>query len=411
MTLAYKLKIRYPNGKIKTEKKIFQNINELESFVHENNYILIEKKVDWFKTLKYYFLKILMPSKVKVHLSNKELIVLLKLLRNLSRYRQNEAKIQQLFENFAQNDKRYKSLSSILLRLSSAMSMGIQLDKALEQVGVPKYITKAIKVGTESGSQEEVYNSLIDLIETRVQTERKIKGMLFMPKIIFFFIYGYFLMIIFFIIPRTKQIIGMLDPNKFPDISKKLYTMSNYALDHKIWFILITLLVTFLTYKSLYFAFSKITRYIPKIKDVFLAENFTILTALLTVSLSARIQLHEAIGFGAEVVNDKKLKVKLYEISEAILNKGQQFSQALRDLKFDKGNYFEKDFYNVIYMMEDTAEIENGLKELYKETKEKLEDIIDSATKLINPIMLIIIALVIITLYYGVQAPLLTMDK
>jgi len=411
MTLSYRLKIRYPNGEVKTETKLFQSGDELENFIHENNYILMEKKIDWVGTIKYYTLKILMPSKVKVQLNNKELIVLLKLLRNLARYRQNEAKIQQLFENFAQNDKRYKSLSTILLRLSSAMSMGIQLDRALEQVGVPKYITKAIKVGTESGSQEEVYDSLIDLIETRIQAERKIKGMLLMPKIIFFFIYGYFLMIMFVIIPKTKQIIGMLDPNKFPDISKKLYAMSDYALNHKIWFIFITLVIAFVTYKALYFVFSKITRYIPKIKDVFLAEDFTMLTALLAVSLSARIQLHEAIGFGAEVVNDKKLKVKLYEISEAILNKGQQFSQALRDLGFHKGNYFERDFYNVVYMMEDTAEIESGLKELYKEMKEKLEDIIDGATKLINPIMLIIIAVVIITLYYGVQAPLLTMGK
>jgi type II secretory pathway component PulF len=316
-----------------------------------------------------------------------------------------------MFENFAKNDKRYKSLSTVLEKLSTAMEMGIQLNKALEQVGVPKYITKAIEVGTESGSQEEVYENLIDLMETKIQTERKINSMLLMPKIVFFFIYGYFLMILFVIIPRTKQIIGMLDPSKFPELSKRLYALSDYALNHKMWFIFISLAIMFITYKALYFIFKKITRFIPKIKDVFLAEDYTMLTALLAVSLAARIQLHEAIAFGAEVVKDNRLKNKLFIISDSILDRGQQLSQALRDLKFDRGNNFERDFYNVVYMMEDTAEIENGFKELYKEVKEKLEDIIDGAVKLINPIMLVIIAAIIITLYYGVQAPLLTMDK
>jgi type IV pilus assembly protein PilC len=411
MVLSYILIIRQPNGEIKKEYKILRNSAELDEYLTKNNYILVEKKIDIIGTLKYYFLRIVMPSKIKVSLSNRELLILLKLLRNISRYRQNDARIQQLFENFAQNDKRYKSLSSVLMRVSSAIGMGMTIDRALEQIGVPKYITKAIAVGRDSGSQEEVYNNLIDLIETRIQTERKIKNMLLMPKLIFVFIYGYFLLIMFVIVPRTKKIMGMLDPSKFPDISKKLYAWSDYANAHPTFFILITLLGAVALYKFLFFAFSKLVRYIPKIKDVFLAENFTLLTALLAVSLKARIQLYEAIAFAANVVTDKNLKIKLYEISSAIFNKGQQFSNALRDVNFDKGNSFERDFFNVIYMMEDTAEIDKGLAELYKELKEKLEDTIESATKLINPILLILIAIIVITLYYGIQAPLLTMAE
>jgi len=411
MYLYYRLRVRAPNGEVKIIKKLFKDITELETFIHENGYILMEKKIAWAETVKWYILRIVMPSKAKIYLSNKELIILLKLLRNLSRYRQNESKVQQLFENFAQNDKRYKSLSTVLTRLSTAMGMGIQIDRALEQVGVPKYITRAIKVGTESGAQEEVYESLIDLIETRIQTERKIKSMLLMPKIVFFFIYAYFLLIMFVIVPRTKKIMGMLDKSKFPEISLKLYAMSDYAMAHKIWFVILTLTIAIAVYKMLYLFFKKITRYIPKIKDVFLAEDFTMLAALFAVSLAARIQLHEAISFGAEVVNNPSLKVKLYEMAESILNKGQRFSEVLRNVGFDKGNYFEKDFFNVVYMMEDTAELEKGFKEFYKEMKEKLEDIIESATKFINPLVLIIIAITVITLYYGVQAPLLTIGN
>jgi type II secretory pathway component PulF len=411
MLLVYDLRVRYISGNIEKTTRMFQSQEEIEEFLKDNNYILMNKKINWFQTFKLYLLKIIMPSKAKIELNNKELITLLKILRNIARYRQSETKVQAMFENFAKNDKRYKSLSTVLEKLSTAMEMGIQLNKALEQVGVPKYITKAIEVGTESGSQEEVYESLIDLIETKIQTERKINSMLLMPKIIFFFIYAYFLLILFVIVPKTKQIIGMLDPSKFPELSKKLYALSDYALNHKIWFVFMSLIIMVVVYKTLYYLFKKTTRFIPKVKDVFLAEDYTMLSALLAVSLAARIQLHEAISFGAEVVKDNKLKTKMFIISEAILDKGQQLSQALRDLRFDRGNNFERDFYNVVYMMEDTAEIESGFKELYKEMKEKLEDIIDGTTKLINPVMLIVIAAIIITLYYGVQAPLLTMGK
>ena len=410
MLKIYNIEYILPNGVTKKESKPFNSVEEILDFMKENNFTLKKYKINYLKTGSYYLLRILLPKKHRVTLKDKELLVLLKLLKNMARYRQDEAKMQIMFENFGKNDKRYKSLKNVLNKLSMALSYGISLDKALEQIGVPKYITKSIKVGNESGKAEEVYNKIIDLINVKIQTQRKISKMLLMPKITIFFLYAYFLLLMFFIVPKTKQLLSSLSPNtKLPEITQTLYDLSEKANAHPILFVLGSMGLLIITYKFIYWFFAKITRYIPKVKDVFLAEDFTLLSALLSVSLSARIQLHDAISFAAEAVNDPKLKIELFEIADKVGNKGQKFSQALKAVGFDKSNYYKKDFYNLVYSMEETGELNKAFEELTEEFKERLEDSIETATTFINPVVLIVIAGTLITLYGAVNAPLFKM--
>ena len=411
MLKVFDIEYTLPNGKTKKESKLFDSKDDIIEFIKENNFTLKKYKINYLKTIFHYILKILMPKKSKIHLKDKELLVLIKLLRNMARYRQDEAKMQMLFENYGKNDKRYKSLKNVLNKLSMALSYGINLDKALEQIGVPKYITKSIKVGNESGKAEEVYSKLIDLIQVKIQTQRKISKMLLMPKITILFLYAYFLLLMFYIVPKTKYLLSSLSPNEhLPALTQTLFNLSTKANAHPFLFVTESFFLLILTYKLIYLFFSKITKYIPKVKDVFKAEDFTLLSALLSVSLAARIQLHEAISFAAEAVNDQKLKLKLFEIADKVGNKGQKFSQALKTVGFDRGNYYEKDFYNLVFAMEETGELNKAFEELTQEYKERLEDSIEIATTFINPLVLIFIAGALITLYGAINAPLFKMN-
>jgi len=391
--------------------KKFKNRDEMMKWLTENGYELRKYRVNHLKTFYYFIMKIIFPGKELGAMKDIELLSLLKLLRTMYKYRQDESKMNLIFENYASYDKRYKNLKKALSKLTTQLKYGTPLDKALEQIGVPSFISRSIKVGSESGKAVQIYDRLIDLIETKIYIKKLISKMLLLPKITMFFLYGYFLLIMFVMVPKTKELIGLMGSSKMPYISKLLYNWSDTALAHPVTFVILTSIFLIILYKLIYKGIAYITRYIPYVKDVYKAQDYTLLTALLSVALSARIQLHDAIAFAAEVVQDNKLKSKLLEVSERVGNRGERFSKALKDLGFNRGSFFEMDFYNTVFAMEDSGDLDKSFDELYIEFKDRLKEVIDKATTFINPVVLVFIASILILLYAGVNAPLFNMGR
>jgi len=411
MKLVYHVRYRDSSKKTGETYKTFSGKEEIILWAQESNVHVLSAKPDYLKTLGYYLTLLVKPTAGYGELSDRELIQLLKLLRNMNKYRKHEKKQLVIFENYAKNDKRYKNLKKVLEKLASAMTRGIPVYVALDMVGVPKYVTKAIKVGEKTAGNVAVYDKLIDVLTTKYETARKIKRLLNYPKIVFFVLYVYFLMTIYYQIPQTKKIMNMLDPSKFPDITKKFYAMSDYAADNPISFFLISLAVILASYKTLYFLIAKSTRYIPYVKNVYLARDYTLLSALLSVSTAASIMITEAIAMSAEVISLPKLKEKFLNVATEIAERGVRFSVALKEEGFDRMDYFSRDFYNMVFAMEDTGEIHLGFEDLYKDYKASMEDVIETAKEFLQPVLLFVIVVFVVIIFYAVNAPLNTMGS
>lgn len=411
MKLIYHVRYRDTSKKTGETFKAFSGREDIILWAQESNVHILSAKPDYLKTAGYYLSLLVKPTAGYGELSDRELIQLLKLLRNMNKYRKHEKKQLQIFENYAKNDKRYKNLKKVLEKLASAMTRGIPVYVALDMVGVPKYVTKAIRVGEKTAGNVVVYDKLIEVLETKYETARKIKRLLNYPKIVFFVLYGYFLMTIYYQIPQTRKIMNMLDPSKFPDITKKFYAMSDYAIAHPIGFFLISLATILVVYKILYFVISRLTRYIPYVRNVYLARDYTLLTALLSVSTAASIMITEAIAMSAEVMSLKKLKEKFLTVATEIAERGVRFSTALKEEGFDKMDSFSRDFYNMVFAMEDTGELHLGFEDLYKDYKASMEDVIETSKEFLQPVLLFVIVVFVVIIFYAVNAPLNTMGS
>jgi type II secretory pathway component PulF len=75
---------------------------------------------------------------------------------------------------------------------------GKPLFLVLEEKKFPNYITSALEVGSESGSNLLVVSKLLELVETKITTAKNIKKMMREPKIVGTFLTGYFFFTMFY---------------------------------------------------------------------------------------------------------------------------------------------------------------------------------------------------------------------
>lgn len=389
--------IKYKTSKeVRVEKRSFKNKKEIDEYIKNKNAILLSTKLEIYDTL----------FKNKNKISDEEILKLLQILQSINKYTKSEAKIQQILEKFGNNDARYKDLKEILNKLAFALTQGMTVSRALEQLGIEKFIVKSIESGQQTGSLDSVYTLLIDLYKLKIETANKAKKALIMPKIILVIITLFFIGAILYFIPQIKQLSNMIDFNTLPAISQWMFNVNDYAEKHKYIFLTITILITLAVYKLIIAMVVRFAKYIPKLKDVYLAENFTIVSAILAIALTSRMQIYEAFSFASETATDRKFRADLMMISNMLEQRGLTILKALEELKYDRGNNFEKDFYNIVFMLEDSGEIEKGFLDVYKDYKTKLENTMESAVSLINPIATLIVGIVVMIIVMGAYAPI-----
>jgi type II secretory pathway component PulF len=399
----YNLKLITKNNKKINEVKYFENFTEVEFYCNSKQYFIISSEINWGNTLLNGFYSMFSSDRKKDMLSDEILLLLLTLLKKAQRSNLSTEERSILLREYVENGTKYKQLKNEIILFNELMISGYQLDKALDSIGVPEYISSSIKVGIESGSIDIIYEKLINLLELKHATKKKVSKILLNPKISIAFLYAYFLFTIFYMIPSSKELTKMMDEKTFPEITKTFNMYSDWANDgNQIIFVLGTLFTLFVTYNLIFYSISKIIKYLPKLKDIYKSQNYTLIFSLLSVTVTARLSLHNSLYHAAQSLSDYELKQTLIKISNNI-EKGKKIGE-----EFEKSGVFDFEVISEIKLGERTTELGESFGELSEIYKEKLEETIDTAMAFINPVVLVITAATLLTIYYAVNAPLLT---
>ncbi len=87
--------------------------------------------------------------------------------------------------NMLGGDETEPAVKSMLDSASAKMDDGASLSRALEETGqLPKYATRLLDVGEQSGKLEETLNALSDYYDDRVRMERRIRSAVMYPAIL-----------------------------------------------------------------------------------------------------------------------------------------------------------------------------------------------------------------------------------
>lgn len=377
-----------------------ENLEKAKDYCRINNILIKsikENKKSIFDSIP--FISKLNNNKIGYELSDEEILQFLDgiYVADQAQMRPNEA------AEYMKEIALSKKMELIVTKYNEDIIAGIETSKAMSNIGMPEFITYSIRLGNEAGSITTILKKIIEMLKRKVNTQRKVKNMLVSPKITLFFLYLLFLFFLLYFFPQTKQILGFLDFNKFPEISKFFFKLSEYGISHPIIFVVSSFGIFYGFYRGVYTLIAKSIKYIPVLNKIYFYEDYIILFSLLSVAYGTNIVNYKAIEFSSAAIRNEELKNNLLQVAKKIEVGGVTFSDVAREMKL-----FDKVTLIFIKNTERTTKASYYFNMISEKFEQKLDDAIENSSKFINPVLLIFAASCMITLYYAANAPMFT---
>ncbi|MBR6098920.1 type II secretion system F family protein [bacterium] len=260
------------------------------------------------------------------------------------------------------------------------------------------------KAGEDSGELEKTLERLLEILGKQAAIRSKVIGTLMYPMFVIVLAVIIVLVMLMFVFPVFKDM--------FDQMGKDLPWITAFLMDiglklKKFWY-LVPLLLGSIVAGIMYLfkwepsrrVIDKTSLDIPLLKDLMQFSNFANFIAVMQVAYDAGVPIVECLYLANLTLTNYTLKEKI-EKATTLVQQGQHLSVALRATE---------SVPKMILFMIATGEQSGRLGDmLYQATKyidKKLDDIVDTMTKMIEPLMLIVIGSIVLTLALALYLPL-----
>ncbi|MBE6925378.1 MAG: type II secretion system F family protein [Ruminococcaceae bacterium] len=285
---------------------------------------------------------------------------------------------------------------------------GILLSEALEKHKnvFPDFFRSMIKVGEISGHLDAVLNSLAEYYETESENRRKIKSALSYPMMLMGMTVGIVVLMLAVVVPTFRDTLSKL--NVEPEgLTAAIYAISDFLLNY--WQILLLVILGVVlaimlvnrTEKGKYF-FDVCKLTIPVIKTIQINTITSRFARAFALLLSSGLDLNEALNATEIVIGNRYLSKRFHEAAEAVRG-GMSLTNA-----FESYRLFPPMMVQMITIGEKTNALDDVLTRSCKFFDDQVEISVNSLTNKLQPLMLLIMGAVIITLFLAVYSPILS---
>lgn len=398
MTIFYRI-VGYNSKNIDIREIVSISILSGESinkYIQDNNIEVTKTpKLLLFETLNFNFRNLIGKSTVSV--SDEELFSFLEALKESFETEMGQLEQFEYLKEIFETSKMKKILANIEEQVTLN---GMPLYAALKENNFPAYVVSSVEVGSEAGNINLVLTKLLELVKTKIDTSRAIKKMLREPKIVGGFLVGYFFFTMFYFIPKSKTLLKFSDPEKWPELTKTLINWSDFANDNPMLFSVYTIISLGFILFGIIVLIKLLAKIFPPIKKINKMQEISLIFSVLTVAAYSNVLIQDALKQASGIVNSPKTKKDLEDIALSI-EAGERFSEQLKN----KG--FERKLVLDVTAGEATSNYTRAFEKIAKKYKQRVDDAIEVAMAFIKPLTLVFAAGTLITIYYGVNAPLL----
>lgn len=260
------------------------------------------------------------------------------------------------------------------------------------------------KAGEDSGEMEQTLERLAELLKKQAAIKGRVIGTLIYPCFVIALAAIVVTVMLMFVFPAFKE---MFDQSgaKLPIFTQICIDLGNFLKSY--WYL--TLIAPFLIGGLIYAAMkNQVSRRVldevflkvPLIGDMLKYANFSNFITVMFVAYEAGIPIVDCLHLGNLTIDNRTIKVK---ITNAI-NKVQQGTHLSTSLRS------ENIMPSMVLFMIATGEQTGKLGELLHQSviflDKKLDDIIDALTKMIEPLMLVVIGSIVMFLALALYLPL-----
>lgn len=318
-------------------------------------------------------------------------------------------KITEVFKILLNQEKN--SLTPIIKDIISKVDDGCKLSEAVSYY--PKvfnnYHVSIIRTGEMTGKLSESLNFLADELEKDYDTSNKIKNALIYPVFVLITMIIVVNVITIYVIPKISTIL-LEGGGELPLITRILIAISNFFSRNIIFILLVIALIVFIS-KKYYnteqgkIFFHKLLLKLPIFGKIFNKIYITRIAKNLFVLIKSNIPIIDSLVVLSETIGNKIYEKIIIDATDGIKN-GEKISIA-----FSNNEYIPQMFVEMLTIGENTGELGYVLEKVSNYYTRESEDITNSLTSLIEPIIIVILGILVTFIVLSVLLPIYSLSS
>ena len=260
------------------------------------------------------------------------------------------------------------------------------------------------KAGEEAGELEKTLGRINELLTKQDNIKTKVIGTLMYPMFVIVLAFLVTLIMLIFVFPAFKGMFEQQD-KKLPLITEMMINAGDYLKEY--WYTIPLFIIAFIAlcivvvrWEPAKKVLDKFVLKIPLLNNLILYSNYSNFLSVLSVSYDAGIPIIDCLHLGIITLTNTDLREKM---SGAIVKvqQGLQVSQALKTTKV-----VPKMLLFMISTGEQSGRLGDMLQKGVNFLDKTLDGIIDTVTKMIEPIMLLVIGSIVLVMALALYLPL-----
>lgn len=261
-----------------------------------------------------------------------------------------------------------------------------------------------VKAGEEAGELEKTLGRIRDLLTKQDNIKGKVIGTLMYPMFVIILASLIVIVMLVFVFPAFKEMFAQQE-KPLPWITATMISAGDFL--REFWYTIPLFIIAFamfwyiiVNWEPARKVLDKILLKIPFLNSLILFSNFSNFLSVLNVSYEAGIPIVDCLHLGVVTLTNSVMRNK---ISKAIVKvqQGMQVSQA-----FKTTGIVPKMLLFMIATGEQTGRLGDMLEKCVNYLDRTLDGVIDTMTKMIEPIMLIVIGSIVLVMALSLYLPL-----
>lgn len=304
-----------------------------------------------------------------------------------------------------ENKKMQKALMNVRADVEKGETFADSLAK--HPAVFPELLIQMARAGESSGSLETSMERMAIQFEKSAKTKALVKKAMIYPMVVMIVAIAVVIVMLLVVIPSYTDMFEQLGA-ELPGITLAVIAMSDFLKNY--WFIIIPVVIgtVFLikayakTYSGKHL-FGKLQLKIPALKNLVVKNASAMMARTLSTLLTAGVPLNEAVGIVADTMTNIWFKEALHDATEQIMV-GVPLSQPLQNC-----GLFPPMVYYMVRIGEEAGSTEEMLNKLADYYEEEVELAVQSLMAAMEPMIIIVLAVVVGGLIAACMAPMMTM--
>lgn len=293
--------------------------------------------------------------------------------------------------------------------VAARVKTGESISQAFEaQGGFPVVYTTTLLAGERSGNLEEVLDRYLSFQRVSLTFRKKLKASLIYPALLVIVVVGLFIFLITFVVPRFAQLYEQLG-TQLPALTTFLLSLGQNAQRYGIYLAIVLGGLGFLFYRwtktdSGASAVDRVRISLPIFGPVWLKYQVGLFSRTLSTLLTGGLPLVPSLETAAKSIDSHQVADAVFKSVETV-REGKGLARSLEQTKA-----FPELAIEMIEVGESTGALPQMLNSVAEFFEEDVQTNLTAAMSLIEPLILIVMGVVVVTILIALYLPIFSLS-